>query len=490
MEWFPAFIRLRGYRCLVVGGGAVALRKTRQLLAAGAAVTVVAPDPTAGFDDRVAGGAVEILRRRFEPGLVRGRRLVIAATDDPEVNREVAAAAERHGVLVNVVDAPELCGYIAPAIIDRDGVTVAIGSDGVAPLLARELRARIDAAIPRGVGRLAALIARWRATVRRCLPAAAARRRLWEEVVRGPVASAALSGDRDGAAQLMARALERACSGDFTSQGEVYLVGAGPGDPELLTLAALRLMNDCDVVMHDSLVAPEILAMVRRDAVQVDVGKRCGAHGLSQDEINRLMIDKARQGLRVLRLKGGDPLIFGRAGEEMEALARAGVAYRVVPGITAAAGCAAEARIPLTHRDHAHTCVLTTGYTSDGSPDWARLAAAGQTIVFYMSFGKLATTCAELIRHGLEAATPAVVVSRGTLSDSRLLTGTVGTLAAIIERKRPAAPAIVIIGEVVRIRERLDALAAEAARLTPAAVGSARERPPGWLEQPSIPVNP
>jgi uroporphyrin-III C-methyltransferase/precorrin-2 dehydrogenase/sirohydrochlorin ferrochelatase len=299
-----------------------------------------------------------------------------------------------------------------------------------------------------------------------------------------------MSGDRDGAARLMARALERACAGDLKPQGEVYLVGAGPGDPELLTLAALRLMNDCDLVLHDSLVAPEILAMVRRDAARIDVGKRCGARGMSQDELNRLMVEKAREGLRVLRLKGGDPFIFGRAGEEMEALARAGIAYRVVPGITAASGCAAQARIPLTHRDHAHTCVLTTGHTRDGSPDWARLAAAGQTIVFYMSFRNLETTCAELVRHGLDAAAPAAVVSRGTMSDSHLLIGTVGTLAQIIEQQRPAAPAIVIIGEVVRVRERLDELAAEAARVTQAALRRGREEPFQWLEPPPIPVNP
>lgn len=316
------------------------------------------------------------------------------------------------------------------------------------------------------------------------------RRRFWEGIVRGPVAGAALRGDRDGAAHLMGRALERACAGDLAPQGEVYIVGAGPGDPELLTLAALRLMNDCDVVLYDSLVAPEILAMVRRDAARIDVGKRCGGRGLSQDELNRLMIEKARRGLRVLRLKGGDPLIFGRAGEEMEALARTGIAYRVVPGITAASGCAAEARIPLTHREHAHTCVLTTGHTHDGSLDWTRLAAAGQTIVFYMSLGNLATTCAELVRHGLDATTPAAVVSRATLSDSRLLSGTVGSLPRIVERQQPASPAIVIIGEVVRLRERLDELAAEAARLTQAAGMSGQEGPHGWLEQPPIPVNP
>ncbi|HTW87721.1 MAG TPA: siroheme synthase CysG [Candidatus Binataceae bacterium] len=490
MDWLPAFIRLRGHRCLVVGGGTVALRKARQLLAAGASVTVVAPAPVPGFSDQTAAGGIEILRGRFAPELVRGCRLVIAATDDPEINREVAAAAEQHGVLVNVVDAPALCGYIAPAIIDRDGVTVAIGTDGVAPILARELRARIDAAIPHGLGRLTALVARWRATVQRYLPAGAVRRRFWEDVVRGPIAGAAVSGDHDGAARLMGRALERACAGDLKPQGEVYLVGAGPGDPELLTLAALRLMNDCDVVLHDSLVAPEILAMVRRDAVRIDVGKRCGARGMSQNELNRLMVEKARAGQRVLRLKGGDPFVFGRAGEEMEALAQAGIAYRVVPGITAAAGCAAEARIPLTHRDYAHTCVLTTGHTCEGSPDWARLAAAGQTIVFYMSFKNLETTCAELIRHGLEAATPAAVVSRGTMSDSRLLIGTVETLAQMVEQQRPASPAIVIIGEVVRVRERLDQFAVQAAGLTRAEVTNGREGPFRWVELPPIPVNP
>ncbi len=464
MDWFPIFLRLRGYRCLVVGGGTVALRKTRQLLAAGATVTVVAPELSPGFDDAALRAGVEVVRARFESAMVGGCRLVIAATDAAAVNREVAAAAEASGVPVNVADSPELCGYIAPAIIDRDGVTVAIGTDGAAPILAREIRARIDAALPRGLGRLAALVARWRATVRRCLPAAAHRRRFWEAVVRGPVAGAAMRGDRDQAARLMACALERAAAGDLSPEGEVCLVGAGPGDPELLTLAALRLMNECDIVLHDSLVTPEILAMVRRDAERIDVGKRCGAHGTNQDEINRLMIEHARAGRRVLRLKGGDPFVFGRAGEEMEALARAGVAYRVIPGITAAAGCAAEARIPLTHRDLAHSCVLATGHTRDADPDWTRLAASGQTLVFYMSLTNLDSTCAELMRHGLDAATPAAIVARGTRADSALLIATLATLAEQARSRRPAGPAIVIIGEVVRVRERLDRLAAEADR--------------------------
>jgi uroporphyrin-III C-methyltransferase/precorrin-2 dehydrogenase/sirohydrochlorin ferrochelatase len=463
VDWFPIFMRLRGDRCLVVGGGTVAMRKARQLLEAGAIVTVVAPEPAAGFDDPTLSG-IEIIRARFDPAMVCGCRLVIAATDDPEVNREVAAAAESCGILANVVDAPELCGYIAPAIVARDGIAVAIATDGTAPILAREIRARIDAALPRGIGRLAALIGQWRATVRLCLPAAAHRRRFWDAVLRGPVADAAMRGDRGQAAHLMARALERAAAGDLRPEGEVFLVGAGPGAPELLTLAALRLMNECDVVLHDSLVTPEILAMVRRDAERIDVGKRCGSHSVNQGEINRLMIEHARAGRRVLRLKSGDPFVFGRAGEEMEALAQAGIAYRVVPGITAAAGCAAEARIPLTHREHAHSCILTTGHTRDGNPNWARLAASGQTIVFYMSLSNLDAACAELVRHGLDGATPAAIVARGTRTDSTLLIATLETLPGLAEKQRPARPAIVVIGEVVRMRERLDRLAADAER--------------------------
>ncbi|HZT50314.1 MAG TPA: siroheme synthase CysG [Stellaceae bacterium] len=488
MEWLPIFLRLRGHRCLVAGGGSVALRKARQLLAAGASVTAVAPEFAAGFEEAARGGRLEMVRARFAPTMLAGCRLAIAATGDAAVNREVAAAAGALGIPVNVVDAPELCSYIAPAIVDRDGVTIAIGTDGAAPILAREVRARIDAALPRGLGRIAALVARWRATVRRCIPSAAARRRFWENAVRGPAAEAARRGERGRAAALMERALERAAAGDLRPEGEVWLVGAGPGDPELLTLAALRLMNECDVVLHDSLVAPEILAMVRRDAERIDVGKRCGAHRTAQDEINRLMVAQARAGRRVLRLKGGDPLVFGRAAEELEALARAGIAYRIVPGITAAAGCAAEARIPLTHRESAHSCILATGHTADGRPDWARLAAAGQTLVFYMPLGSLGSICAELAGHGLDAATPAAIVSRGTLPDSRIVVGTLATLPALAERERPRAPAVVIVGAAVRMRARLEQLAQQASERAAELCG----RPPtpdGPLEHPPVAVN-
>ncbi|MBF6569447.1 MAG: uroporphyrinogen-III C-methyltransferase [Candidatus Binataceae bacterium] len=490
MDWFPIFIRLRGEHTLVVGGGPVALRKAKQLLSASAIVTVVAPLPCAGMETLISSGLAGLIREPFEAAMMTGHRLAIAATDNREVNRAVAAAAQACRIPVNVVDDPELCSYITPAILDRDGVTVAIATAGAAPILAREIRARIDAALPRGLGQLAGLAARWRGMVRRTLPSATVRRRFWETIMRGPVAAAAMRGDRERAAGLMARAIASAAVGDLKPQGEVYLVGAGPGDPDLLTLKALRLMNECEVVLHDSLVAPEILTMVRREAELIDVGKRCGGHGVQQEQINSLMVELARAGKRVLRLKGGDPMLFGRAGEEIEALARAGISYQIVPGITAAAGCAAATGIPLTHRDYAHTCVLTTGHTRDGAPDWSQMTAPGQTLVLYMSLGRVAINCDELIRHGLDPATPAVIISRGTMADLTVLTGTVASLPEIVERHRPKAPAVVIIGEVVGFRERMAGLAAIARGEAAIAGGeSAFETPFRWIEPPPFPVH-
>jgi len=462
MDWFPIFLALGDSPALVVGGGAVALRKTRHLLEAAARVTVVAPSCDPELLTLALEGKVRWRAARFEPEMVVGHRLVIAATDDGDLNRLVAASANRFGVLVNVVDNPALCDFIVPAVVDRSPLVVAVGTGGRAPILARQVRASLEATLPGALGRLAGLMGEWRAKVRREVLRPDARRRLWERVVRGPVAEHLFAGRDAEAHRLMAGMVDGASgagAADEDSQppeGEVYIVGAGPGDPELLTLRALRLMQQCDVVLYDRLVSQQILALVRRDADRIDVGKRTGGGGWSQRQIHLAMIRLAREGKRVLRLKGGDPLVFGRGGEEMDSLAGAGVAYQVVPGISAASGCAAYAGIPLTHRDHAHSCVFVSGHNVEALQyGWQRLAAPGQTVVFYMALGQTETICRELRRHGLPDTTPAALIAQGTTRDQEILRGTIATLAAIAAQRLPRPPALLIVGEVAGLSERL-----------------------------------
>ena len=494
MDWFPIFLALHGSSALVVGGGAVALRKTRQLLEAGCGVGVVAPRCEPEFQPWIEQRRVCWRALCFEPEMVIGHRLVIAATNDPDLNRLVAASAKRFGVLVNVVDDPALCDFIVPAVVDRSPLVVAVGTCGSAPILARQVRAQLEAMLPHALGRLADFMGQWRAQVRRNVSGREPRRHLWERVARGLVAEHLFAGRISDAHRLMARMVEGAGGDSEPPAGEVYIVGAGPGDPELLTLRALRLMQQCDVALYDRLVPEEILALVRRDADRIDVGKRGGERGWSQERIHQAMIRRARDGKRVLRLKGGDPLIFGRGGEEMEALAAAGVAYQVVPGITAASGCAAYAGIPLTHRDHAHSCVFVSGHDVETLEyDWQRLAAGGQTIVFYMGLGQIETICCTLRRHGLPDTTPAALIAHGTKRDQEILRGTIATLAEIAARRRPRPPALLIVGAVAALHERLrwfhcdresaaeaPAAAMEAADF-PQIAGGRSPGPPGWL---------
>lgn len=453
MDYLPIFMRLAGDPCLVVGGGTVGARKAQLLLRAGARVTVVAERAGARLRAMRHAGRVQVLERRFRPEDLDGQRLVIAATDEPLVNRYVSAQARARGLPVNVADAPALCSFILPAIVDRSPVMIAVSSGGSAPVLASRLRARIETLLPASLGRLARLLGRYRQPVRRRFERATDRRRFWEEAVDGPVAAHMLAGRRPEAEA----ALRQALATGPAQGGEVWLVGAGPGDPDLLTLRALQLMQQADVVLYDRLVAPEIIERVRTEAERIYVGKETGAHALPQTEINRLLVSLAGEGKRVLRLKGGDPFVFGRGGEELEALAAAGVPFQVVPGITAAAGCAAYAGIPLTHRDHARTCSLMTGHTRQGVSefDWRALARPGQTRVFYMGLQNLATLVESLTAHGLATDTPAALIEHGTTVRQRVVTGTIRDLPRLAAEHRLDAPTLVVIGEVVRLRDRL-----------------------------------
>lgn len=454
MDFLPLFHILRGRRALLVGGGDVALRKARLLSDAGAVLRVVAPEVHSELRELVEQGGGELLLRPYAAEDLRDCVLAIAATDDEPLNAQVSRDANVRGVPVNVVDAPALCSVIFPAIVDRSPLMVAVSSGGDAPVLARLLRAKLETWIPATYGQLAGLASRFRERVKQRLPDLQQRRKFWEEVFQGPVAERMLAGQPNEAERLLAGKLE---SPQAESRGEVYLVGAGPGDPDLLTFRALRLMQQADVVLYDRLVAPAILELCRRDADRLYVGKRRADHAVPQDEINRQLVELAQQGKRVLRLKGGDPFIFGRGGEEIDELAAQGIPFQVVPGITAASGCAAYAGIPLTHRDYAQSVRFVTGHLKDGSTDlpWNDLVAPGQTLVFYMGLVGLPVICEQLIRHGRSADTPAALVQQGTTVHQRVFTGTLADLPQLVAEHEVHAPTLVIVGEVVQLRDKL-----------------------------------
>ena len=455
MDFLPLFHKLQARQVLVIGGGEVALRKARLLADAGAALRVVAPqvrDELSALARQSAQG--ELLLRDYQPGDLDGVALVIAATDDEALNAQVSVDAQARGIPVNVVDAPALCSVIFPAIVDRSPLIVAVTSGGDAPVLARLIRAKIETWIPATYGQLAGLAKKFRAQVKALFPDVQQRRVFWEDVFQGPIAESVFAGKLGEGERLLTAKVAGAAP---RALGEVYLVGAGPGDPDLLTFRALRLMQQADVVLYDRLVAPAIIELCRRDAERVYVGKRRAEHALPQEQINERLVSLAKEGKRVLRLKGGDPFIFGRGGEEIEELAAHGIPFQVVPGITAASGCAAYAGIPLTHRDHAQSVRFVTGHLKDGSSDlpWQELSAPGQTLVFYMGLVGLPAICEQLIAHGRSAATPAALVQQGTTQNQRVFTGTLADLPRLVAEHEVHAPTLVIVGEVVQLREKL-----------------------------------
>jgi uroporphyrin-III C-methyltransferase/precorrin-2 dehydrogenase/sirohydrochlorin ferrochelatase len=451
MDYLPIFADVRNKLCLVVGGGEVGKRKAGVLLEAGATVRVVAPQIEPALAEQPG---VEAIVSRFEARHLEGVMLVIAATSDRSVNRQVSELARARNIPVNVVDDPELCSFIMPAIMDRSPLMVAFSSGGASPVLTRLMRGKLETMIPQNYSRLAGFAERYREQVKLRVANPAKRRIFWENVLEGVIAEKVLSGDEGSAKTMLLQMLE---SEDNIQRGEVYLVGAGPGDPDLLTFRALRLMQKADVVVYDNLVTKPIVDMTRRDAERIYVGKKRDDHTLRQEEINELLVRLAKEGKRVLRLKGGDPFIFGRGGEEIETLAAEGIAFQVVPGITAASGVSSYAGIPLTHRDHAQSCVFVTGHLKDGSMnlDWDALARPKQTIVVYMGLHGLATLCAELVSHGLSGDTPAAIVQQGTTKNQRVITGTLETLPEKAEVEQLHAPTLIIIGGVVTLRQKL-----------------------------------
>lgn len=455
MDFLPIFLNIKGRNCLVVGGGEIAARKTALLLKAGAQVRVVSPILNDELNNHLQSGNIIYYAETFETKHLNDVVLVIAATNEHSVNQHVSEAANRSSIPVNVVDDPGLCSFIMPSILDRSPILVAISSGGTSPVLARLLRARLETLIPEGYGRLARYAARFREHVKGRFSSPEKRRMFWERILQGPFAEMVFSGKDRTAEEFLQRSLERET--DELPRGEVYLVGAGPGNPDLLTFRAMRLMQQADVVVYDRLVSPAILDMVRRDAARIYAGKERDKHVLPQQSINQLLVRLAKEGKRVLRLKGGDPFIFGRGGEEIETLSQHHIPFQVVPGITAASGVACYAGIPLTHRDYAQSCIFVTGHLKNNKIDldWQALARPQQTIVIYMGLLGLPVLCKQLIAHGLPASTPAAIIQQGTTPKQRVVTGALETLPKLAAHANLTPPTLIIVGEVVKLHQKL-----------------------------------
>ncbi|MDH5516403.1 MAG: siroheme synthase CysG [Gammaproteobacteria bacterium] len=456
MDYLPIFMNLKQTSCLVVGGGGIAARKVSLLLKAEADVTVVSPELCDELARWQKEGRISYQARAFEDDDVKSRKVIIAATDKSAVNVRVSELAHALNVPVNVVDHPKLCSFIMPSIIDRSPVQIAISTGGASPVLARLIRTELEGRIPAEYGQLGKLVENYRAEVKKTFGDVEQRRDFWEKVLNGPVAEQVFAGKMDRAEVALQKALDEGKS-QPTFEGEVYLVGAGPGDPDLLTFRALRLMQQADVVVYDRLVSPAIMELVRRDSELIYVGKERDNHAVPQEGINQLLVKHAKEGKRVLRLKGGDPFIFGRGGEEIDTLADEGVAFQVVPGITAAAGCSTYSGIPLTHRDYAQSVVFVTGNLKNNTVDlnWKGLAIPNQTIVFYMGLRGVNEICKQLVAHGLPESTPAALVSQGTTPNHQTLIGDLSSLPSIVENNELKAPTLIIVGEVVSLHNKL-----------------------------------
>jgi uroporphyrin-III C-methyltransferase len=454
MKLYPLFANLDGRRVLVVGGGVVAERKVAALLAAGAQVIVAATASTPALQNLAAQGRIELRPDEFEASWLDTVWLLVAATSDQALNRRLAMLAEQRRIFVNVVDDATLSSFHVPAVVDRAPLTIAISSGGAAPMLARLIRERLEALLDPSLGALTALAARWRERIRARHPDLAERRRFYETLFVGPVATLLRRGRSEQAEQATARALAEPVQ---MTAGSVVLVGAGPGDPGLLTMRGLRALNEADVILHDRLVSAEVLELARRDAVRIAVGKEAGRHHTVQDDIHRLMLEHAQSGKRVVRLKGGDPFVFGRGGEELEFLRQHGIAYEVVPGITAALACAAYAGIPLTHRRHAQAVRLMTAHCRDSldAMDWAAMAQERQTLAVYMGVAELEALQAGLMAHGRASETPFALIENGSRADQRVITGTLADLVASAARHAVRSPALLILGDVAALAQRL-----------------------------------
>jgi len=458
LEHLPIFLDIRGKTVVIAGGGTLAARRTDMALKAGARVKLFAAELSGEFGGLRDHARLTYTARAPQPGDLDGAALAYGAAENAEADLGLHALAKQAGVLTNVADTLALCDFITPAILDRSPLVAAISSSGASPILARVIKAELESIIPATFGDLSAFLRRYRDAVAARITDGVRRRRFWEEVVEGPVAERVIAGDTAGAeAALMSKLAAMADGLSGTAKGEVFLVGTGPGDPDLLTFRALRLMQRADVVLYDRLIGPRILNLVRRDAERIYVGKQRDDHTVSQEDITAMLVSLASEGKRVLRLKAGDPFIFGRGGEEIEELARHGIGFQVVPGITAAAGCAAYAGIPLTHRDHAQACVFVTGHGKDGRVElnWDALIQPRQTVAIYMGLATIGCVMADFVAHGADPSLPVAVIDNGTRRRQRVVTGTLADIAAKTAEAELKGPAMIIIGTVVTLADTL-----------------------------------
>ena len=454
MDIFPISLKLQQQRCLIVGGGHIAYRKAVLLNQAGAIIDVVAPEIDTNLLDLVNHAQGQYIQARFNSDIIlKQYRLVIAATSEAETNRHVFEVCEAENILVNSVDDPPHCRFMVPAIVDRSPLVISIASNGTSPVLSRQLRTQLESTIPHGMGKLAKFSGEWRSEVKAQITNPDERRIFWENLYASPFKEKVFNDQVDEANQLIQQALIEWKK----PKGEVYLVGAGPGDPELLTLKALRLMQQADVIIYDRLVSQPIMDLCRRDATKIYVGKARSNHAVPQEGINALLVKYAEEGKRVCRLKGGDPFIFGRGGEEIQELFDADIAFQVVPGITAASGCSAYAGIPLTHRDYAQSVRFLTGHLKEGSPElpWNELVYENQTLVLYMGLVGLEKICEKLIKYGQRPNMPVALISKGTTPEQKVVVGTLADIASKVAEHQIQAPTLTIIGEVVSLREQL-----------------------------------
>ena len=458
MKYFPFFLQLNKLPCLVVGGGSVAERKLDLLVKADADITVVSLDFTDYIIKLSKSHNIKCINEKYSEKLLTENKykFVIAATDNESLNEQVSKDCHKHNIIINVVDQPKICDFIFPSILERGDITVAVSTGGASPVLARVLRTKLETMVPANYGKLAEIVADNRIKVREKMKKFSSNKIFWEQMLNGKFLELVLSGKNEEAENFLDQQIET-FNEDVANQGEVYLVGAGPGDPDLLTFRALRLMQQADIALYDRLVHPSIVDLIRRDATKIYVGKERDNHVVRQEEINQLLVKYAKQGKKVLRLKGGDPFIFGRGGEEIETLADEKISFQVVPGITSASGCSTYSGIPLTHRDYAQSCVFVTGHLKKGKLDlnWEKLTQPNQTIVFYMGLVSIDIICTQLINNGLDAETPCALVQQGTTNTQKEYISSLKDMPDLVKLKKPKAPTIFIIGGVVKLRDKL-----------------------------------
>ena len=454
MKFLPIFLDLADKKCVVVGGGEVAQRKAKLLLRASAKVNIISVEFTQSLRE-LSDSRSTLIEQAFTPSHLAGAALIVAATDSAKTNKEVAKIATELNIPVNVVDMPELCSCIMPALIDRSPVVIAVSTGGNSPVLTRKIKELVEVALPNNVGLLSQLMGSWRNKVKKRYTSFSSRLKFWEHILESEVPDLVFKNRYAEAEKRIGEYLEK--NNVTRGQGEVYLVGAGPGDPDLLTLRALRLMYQADIVLYDRLVSKEILEKVRPDSELISVGKSGTSHTVEQGKINDMLISFSKEGKKVLRLKGGDPFIFGRGGEEIEELAKEGIPFQIVPGITAASGCGSYAGIPLTHRDCAQSVRFLAGHMKDGKLklDWKNLVSSQQTLVFYMGLLSINTICEKLIKHGMDSSTPIAAIEHGTTRNQRVIVSKLREISSVLDKGNFESPTLLIIGDVVTLRERL-----------------------------------